>query len=159
MKRLVSYNSNNVKTENVSEPYNSQALDWLKATKSGLHITFKKHDYYSPGEKDKRDLYSVTLRHGRRRYTCTFGQSLNNSGQFLPHTRKRNPHWMQPDAYSILACLEKYDPGTFENFCSECGYDTDSKKAETTYKAVLKQWTAVSRLYAETELDSLRNIN
>jgi hypothetical protein len=149
MKRLVTYASNNVKVEKVSEPYKGQALDWLRQTKSRLYIRLKGRELFFIGDEYPRDVYSITLKHLGLRYIFRFGQSICNSGNDR----------LEPSAYSILACVEKNDPGTFENFCSECGYDTDSKKAETTYKAVLKQWTALSRLYTEDELVSLREIN
>lgn len=54
-----------------------------------------------------------------------------------------------PTAYDVLACLTKYDPGTFENFCAEYGYDTDSRKALETYLAVQKEWQGVARLFGD----------
>jgi len=64
-----------------------------------------------------------------------------------------------PDAYSILACLTKYDCGTFEDFCSEFGYDTDSKKAEKTYNAVKDEYMNVCALFTDAEIEQLQGIN
>ena len=61
-------------------------------------------------------------------------------------------------AYDLLACLTKYDPGTFENFCSDFGYDTDSRKAESTYHAVQKEYQKVSRFFTDAELVELQEI-
>lgn len=63
-----------------------------------------------------------------------------------------------PSEYSILACLTKYDPGTFEDFCSEFGYDEDSKKAEATYKAVKEEYMAVVSLFTDEEIEQLQEI-
>lgn len=63
-----------------------------------------------------------------------------------------------PTPYSILACLTKYDPGTFEDFCSEFGYDTDSKKAEKTYNAVKEEYLNVCSLFSDAELEQLQEI-
>ncbi len=65
----------------------------------------------------------------------------------------------EPDLYSVLACLQKYDVGTFENFCDDFGYDNDSRTAEKTYKAVLKEWGAMERLFNNEELELLQLIN
>jgi hypothetical protein len=65
---------------------------------------------------------------------------------------------VHPSAYDVLTCLTKYDPGTFENFCSEFGYDTDSRSAVRTYKSVRKEWNAVSKLFTETEIEQLQEI-
>lgn len=76
--------------------------------------------------------------------------NLNNSDKIiLPQ---------EPTAYSILACLTKYDPGTFEDFCSEFGYDEDSKKAEKTYNAVKDEYLHVISLFNEKEIDQLQEI-
>lgn len=65
----------------------------------------------------------------------------------------------KPNAYDILACITKYDPGSFENFCGDFGYDTDSRTAERTYHAVKNAWLNIAALYNDTELDQLGEIN
>lgn len=63
-----------------------------------------------------------------------------------------------PKPYDILSCLTKYDPGTFDSFCSEFGYDTDSMRANKTYLAVQKEYSDLSRLFNESELESMQEI-
>ena len=61
--------------------------------------------------------------------------------------------------YDILATLTKYDPIDFNNFCLDFGYNTDSIKALKTYKAVVKEYKAVVRLFGDGDiLDELREI-
>jgi len=69
------------------------------------------------------------------------------------------PEVKEPALYSVLACLQKYDVGSFEDFCSDFGYDEDSRTAEKTYKAVLKEWEAMERLFNNEELELLQLIN
>lgn len=64
-----------------------------------------------------------------------------------------------PTEYDLLACLTKYDVGTFEDFCGEFGYDTDSRKAEDTYKAVKEEYEKVCALFTDEELTELQEIN
>lgn len=64
----------------------------------------------------------------------------------------------EPTAYDVLTCLTKYDPGTFENFCSDFGYDSDSRKAYKTYKAVKREWSNVEILWTDEELEQLQEI-
>lgn len=54
-----------------------------------------------------------------------------------------------PSMYTVLSCIQKYDPGTLENFCGEFGYDTDSKRADATYLAVKKEYEEFSALFPE----------
>lgn len=159
------------------------------ATKLGLtmEVKFLKHDLHFQDDKDKRDIYQITLKKGSRKYSFKFGQSINCSGEYIGHKNmclnkfgkflfskeekektlkydlnyyeiKRNPNFETPSLYSVLCCLQKYDVGTFEDFCSDFGYDVDSKKAEKTYKAVLEEWQAVQYLFNDEELSQLQEI-
>lgn len=62
-------------------------------------------------------------------------------------------------AYDVLTCITKSDPGTFEDFCGEFGYDSDSKRAEQTYFAVQKEWAKVRRFFTPEELAEIQEIN
>ena len=63
-----------------------------------------------------------------------------------------------PTAYDILACLEKYDYESFEDFCSQLGYDTDSRNAERIYNACKDQYLHLISLYNEEEMEMLKDI-
>lgn len=62
-----------------------------------------------------------------------------------------------PTAYDILACLTKYNPGSFEDFCSAYGYNEDSRLAEKTFLAVIKEWNETERMFSDLieELDEI----
>ena len=87
--------------------------------------------------QNKETFYKITLkREGVGQYTFTFGASLQAT-------------WdnEEPSCYDVLACIEKYDPGSFDYFCDNYGYDTDSRKAEKVYKSVQKEYVNVYRLF------------
>ena len=63
-----------------------------------------------------------------------------------------------PSEYDVLSCLTKYDPESFENFCSEFGYDTDSKKADKVYSGVKEEWLNVCRMWSDSEIEELCEI-
>ena len=65
----------------------------------------------------------------------------------------------EPRLYDIIACLTKYDPGTFEDFCSEFGYDDDSGSAEKIYNAVKDEYLSMCTLFSDEELEILSLIN
>lgn len=65
----------------------------------------------------------------------------------------------KPTNYDILACMTKYDPETFEDFCSNFGYDTDSKKAERIYNSVKDEYKNLCDLFNEIEMNELQEIN
>jgi hypothetical protein len=58
----------------------------------------------------------------------------------------------KPSLYNVLTCLQKYEVGTFEDFCSEFGYDTDSRRAKKIYKAVSKEYANMKALFDDNEL-------
>jgi hypothetical protein len=64
-----------------------------------------------------------------------------------------------PTAYDVLACLQKYDVGTFEDFCGEFGYDVDSRKAEKIYNAVCEEYKQIAMLFNDEEIELLQMIN
>ena len=64
-----------------------------------------------------------------------------------------------PSVYNVLACLTKYDPGTFEDFCSEYGYDEDSRTAEQIYFAVQKEYAQLTKLFTPEQMEELADIN
>ena len=63
-----------------------------------------------------------------------------------------------PSEYDVLSCLTKYDPESFEDFCSEFGYDTDSKKADKVYSGVKEEWLNVCRMWSDSEIEELCEI-
>lgn len=63
-----------------------------------------------------------------------------------------------PSPYDILAGLEKYDYESFENFCYEYAYNTDSKSAERIYNNCREQYLQLCSLYNEEEMEMLRDI-
>lgn len=168
--------------------YEQQALDFLQSTNTTFKAEFLKYGKHFDDDKEDRDIYSITLTRGQRSFTFNFGQSLNDSGfyytvgsnkimldrkelnrkdlktsikmrnnSFIP-TLDKIHYPVTPSAYDVLACLTKYDPGTFENFCSEFGYDTDSRKAEKTYKAVVDEWKNIQALFTDSEIEQLQEI-
>lgn len=126
--------------------YQQQATDFLKATGTTFTASFKERGFYFQDDKDVRDIFVCVLKNENHRFRFTFGQSINNTG-------------ITPTAYDVLASLTKYEVGSFENFCDEYGYNTDSRSAYKTYKAVLKEWKNVERLFTADQIEMLQEIN
>jgi hypothetical protein len=66
----------------------------------------------------------------------------------------------EPTAEDVLDCLASdasgyENAGSFEEWCGEYGYDTDSRKAEKTYKAIEKQCDGLGRLFSPDQFAAL----
>jgi hypothetical protein len=82
--------------------------------------------------------YSVRLQAWGRSMTVRFSQG--------------SAHTEPPTAYDVVWCLLQdlpYSGMDFSEFCSELGYDEDSRKAHRTWKAVQKQNERVKRFLGE----------
>lgn len=156
----------------MSEPtlceYEKQANAFLKKVGATFKAEFFANMPYFDDDKEKRDVYIITLSRNGKEYNFKFGQSLANSGLM----KKRNPQGktmydhelvrriggrIKPTAYDVLACVQKYDVGSFKNFCGEFGYDTDSRKAEKTYFAVQEEYENIQKLFGDV-MDELQEI-
>jgi len=129
--------------------YQQQAIDFLNATSTAFTAKFKGSLDPEWDKEYLHDAFTCTLINKSHRYHFTFYQSRNES----TGTGSKNP-----TAYDVLAGITNYDPGTFENFCREYGYDVDSRKAYKTYKAVMKEWKNVELLFTTEQLEQLREI-
>lgn len=103
-----------------------------------------------------RDKSLVTIERNGKKETFEFTGSAYIKDPWV--TRNGNHKRPKGDNYSILACLQKSDPGTLEEFCSEFGYDTDSRKALEIYLAVQQEFKKVNRLFHDV-MDELSEIN
>ena len=110
--------------------------------------------YYTKGRKvNQIDRSQLTNKHLVAWIKLRDYDFLNNGTSDTIH------YPVAPTAYDVLACLTKNDPGTFEDFCSEFGYDEDSRKAEKIYNAVLDEWKNVCVLFTDGEIEQLQEIN
>lgn len=159
------------------DTYTKQAQDFLTKTNTTLDVEYIGHGPHFDDDKESRDIYRFTLTRDGRKYSAKFGQSIAHSGtptesykvnskfdRTNPGSFPTKPEHFErkrkkPMAYDILACLTKYDVGTFENFCAEFGYDTDSRKAEKTYFAVQREYEGVCRIWNAKEREELAEIN
>lgn len=164
--------------------YDEQAEAFLKATDTTFKAVFLKHGKHSEDDKENRDVYTFTFSRGERTFKGDFGQSITNSGRWTYYSTKKgrlvsndfkqlqklagralakgecklNDKQEEPSAYDVLSCLTKYDPGTFKEFCSEFGYDEDSKKVERIYLAIVNEWDNVRMLWTDKEIEMLQEV-
>ena len=131
--------------------YNKLGIDF--ATKVGLtmKIVSTRYGKHFEGDKDNRYIFRITLRRNKKSYTFDFGQSIASGNEV-------------PSIYDVLFCLQKTDVGSYQDFCSEFGYDMYkisgagfNRVTLKLYKAVCKEFNAVDRLFSDV-MNELENI-
>lgn len=130
--------------------YHQQATDFLKATSTNFICKFKGSLHPEWDKEYLHDAFTCVLRSPDHYYRFTFYQSRNES---------TGAGTKPPTAYDVLAGMTKYEVGNFDDFCADYGYDTDSRTAYKTYKAVKREWENVAILFNDDQLDMLRDIN
>lgn len=84
----------------------------------------------------------------------TVADSCSPDGNSFFKKRKEKYFPKEPTAYTLLACMTKYEPeSTLEDFCSTFGYDSDSKSAEKTYNEVCKEFAGIQALFNDEEIE------
>lgn len=133
--------------------YEKQAEDFLEATGTEFSVVGYCGCATMPWHKDgmNMDKWEVRFRRNGKQWRFNFYMGLGNN--------KR-----KPTAYDVLASIEKYDVGSFEDFCNEFGYDmfddeTGRRNADNykLYKAVCREYKHVESMFYDC-LDELCEI-
>jgi len=131
--------------------YDKQAANFLRSTGTRLTIEFLRKGRYFDTDKEERNIYQFTLTNSAGGYSSTFGSSINATAKGT-----------KPRAYDILACLDANDPGTFDEFCREFGYDDQPLSTYPTvmktYEAVKAQAEALRVMFTDEQLAALADI-
>lgn len=126
--------------------YEKQAMEFCEKNHVKIWFSFI-------GRKQWKEIgaavntYRVSIMTPIKSFTVTFHDSINNTVTGA-----------RPTKYDVLACLTKYDPGSFEDFCNEFGYDEYNRNSMSTYRAVLKEWEKMEEAFTEEQLEELRKI-
>lgn len=101
---------------------------------------------YMDGAADM-DNWKCLIRAGHRQMTVYFSKGVGHHGK-------------EPDIYEVLDCLASDAAGIenardFDDWCSEYGYDTDSRKAERIYHTCQRQAASLRRLLGDDAYQAL----
>jgi len=125
--------------------YQEQANKFAALHNITLNINSCDYKQHFADDKECRYVFNCTLKCNNKKYTFNFGQSIAAVDT-------------EPTMYDVLTCLEKYEVGTFDDFCSNYGYDNDSIKAHKTYKAVAREYKNMLRVFGVEILEQMQEI-
>ena len=165
-----------------AQDYQGMSQEFLSMTDTDFTVNYERTGKYFTDDKDARDIYRIVLTRGNRSYAFNFGQSITNSGKYWLYGRntagmtrdrlkpdyisekksrghsafqdwQKNKNYAIPTSYDVLASITKYEPGDFENFCADFGYDT-----EKTYNAVKDEYNNLKMIFSDEEIELMQNI-
>lgn len=121
--------------------YREQAESFAKKWNVSLKVfggEFKVNRLW--GETNKRRCYCCVLKRGEKSYKFNFWASFAEPLK-------------EPDLYDVLACLMKREPGSYEDFCHEFGYDPDEDAlwAKPTWRACTNEYEHVRELFGDSD--------
>lgn len=164
----------NPKKKTEINEYEKQALDFCKKYNVDYRYRFSHQEIREFGDSSRRypqDVYICTLSRVKgetfsfKYYQSAMGSSWDGldaesvgrlvkpMGGATLHdvemARRKHARGTAPTAYELLSCLQKNDPGLFDDFCQEMGYSNDSIKAHKVYLDCQKEWAKVRSLFSD----------
>lgn len=117
-------------------------------TSAGISMTAKPVDHNPDMNSDPKypmDHWKCTLKAGHSQMTVTFSMGIGHKGK-------------APEAAEVLSCVASDSTSadqSFEDWCVELGYDTDSRKAERTYNLIKRQAAKLRNFLGESAYQTL----
>ena len=132
--------------------YVKQAKDFLKSCNATMKITQIGYEANKNWDENiYRNTYRVTIKTPMGSMWVKFWDSVHNTERGI-----------EPNEYDILACLEKYDVGTIDDFVQEFGYEvnewSDVKRIQNIYNAVKRQYKSLCRCFTEEQIEAMQEI-
>lgn len=142
--------------------YVKQAKDFLQdcnATMTMMYLGKEANENWK--ETRERDTYMVNIRTPKGNMQFKFWDSVRNTRTNQKRKLYRLPI-KEPTEYDILACLQKYEVGTMEDFFSDFGYEIKCAKDITnfinTYNAVVKEYQDICCCFTPEQIEKMREI-
>lgn len=131
--------------KNVNGEYEKQAMDFLEKYNIKMYINSMNEKNEEWGGLKYKVLIKRNINGKNKQMTVIFTDSVYN----MTENKK-------PTAYDILACLQKYDVGSFEDFCNDFGYEiyeetyrSYNHKNMKIYNAVCREFENVDKIFGD----------
>ena len=127
-----------------------------------ITLTTKKgiYSYFYWGSIREGNLRQMSEEmYARKKYKCEYSDLSYEEKHTVKLEFTKELKNLVVTPYAVVADLQKYDIGTFEDFCLEFGYDVDSRRALQCYLDVQAQYSELCKIFSEDELERLREIN
>lgn len=111
-----------------------------------------------PDDNAVRQCLEIKVKRGSAEILFPFGMSIRETEILTVREKYKEREAVKAGMlYSLLCCMrsEGYRPGSFQEFCGEMGYDTDSRKAVAMWEACHEQAAKLARIFREADLNCL----
>lgn len=169
--------------------YKKKAKDFLETCNARMRITFvSKEINHAWNETEPRNKYHFTITTPLGKMDGYFWDSIRNTeltsmsyAELYEKTIRKShdavepksfptiPQFLKmkrearPTTYDILACFQKYDVGSMDDFMAEFGYEIKCVKDMTdfinTYNATVKEYYDLCRIFTPEQMEMLREID
>ena len=166
--------------------YVKQAKDFLESCNATMEIKYVGLEKPNWDDKPHR-AYDCTIKTPRGEMMVHFYDSTANTEVYMPfdeyyEKKYRRPYSALsynekvrfqkelkakraeaiPTEYDILACLQKYDVGSMDDFMYEFGYEIKCTKDMTnfinTYNAAVKEYQNICRCFTPEQIEAMQEI-
>ena len=117
--------------------YQKQANNFAK--KHGVTLEIGDQTQGNYWKDGIRNRFECTLTRGKQSYEFEFTMGVGSTEE--------------PTMYDVLACMQKYDVGEFEDFCDDFGYNgrplSDYPEVMDIYNGVVSEFEAMEGLFSD----------
>ena len=133
--------------------YQRQAIEFLYHSKTTCEIF--PLGLSRPTWSDRgHNSYKVVMQNSKHKFSFTYYDSIANTEKKVS---------AKYDFYSVLACMTTYCPESFDEFCSDFGYEfkneSECLKVKSTHLEILAQISVLKKMFTEEELEALGEIS
>lgn len=123
----------------MNNDYAQEAIEFCESTDTIVTIKYigQAYDPWKCGMNTWHDQYQATITRNGISHDVTFTQSVAGTRDGI-----------EPNEYDILACLTKFEPGEYWDWCHEYGME-NSKDSWDTWKACCEEWVKVCDLFGD----------
>lgn len=124
----------------------TKIIDKIKITSK-----FVKCGQYFGDDKEERNIYKIIVEYNKNKTSFSFGDSIANT---YDNKKPDKNGLLETITSDYFYTLDNYP--SFEDFASEFGYETDSRKAEQTYKKCIEGADKLHTVFNDSEIEKIR---
>lgn len=145
-----------------TEDYETDTNAFLNFCTANIKMQYLGKDYPIWDERRLHDMYYITILTMRNRMSFKFYDSIFNTEKNDKRTQFSQKRRVYPTSYDVIACLNKYDVGSLEDFMFEYGFEIkergDFQKIMATYNGCCEEYHNLCKCFTKEQMEIMREI-